>query len=306
MKTESIKSINFKDLGNPSFTIKTPDDHISLCNITLCVAKKQSGKTYFISNLLHQLQEAGSIHRIFILSDTFDSNKKMMKNLNVREEDVISPNDPEAINYILREIDNERDLLLEYREKIKIYNELVSIYKYPSNVPEELYDLFSEYINPLKQNFIKPEHWNNGIKPSIALFADDIQSTALIGSKQFRNLCIKCRHVGSFKDGSPPIGCSIFIAVQNYTASGNEGIPKAIRGNINCCAIWKTGNMKELDLWSTEMSGVIPKDKLLNAYNYVMEKDPNNRHNFLFVDLTPKKCHPSPFRMNYTDWILDV
>ena len=34
-----------------------------------------------------------------------------------------------------------------------------------------------------------------------------------------------------------------------------------------------------------------------------MNKDPNNRHNFLFVDLTPKKEHPSPYRMNYADWI---
>jgi hypothetical protein len=41
---------------------------------------------------------------------------------------------------------------------------------------------------------------------------------------------------------------SIFIAVQNYTAQGNEGIPKAIRSNMNCCAIWKSGNMKEIDL----------------------------------------------------------
>ena len=33
--------------------------------------------------------------------------------------------------------------------------------------------------------------------------------------------------------------------------------------------------------------------------------DPNNRHNFLFVDLTPKKHHPSPYRMNYTEWIVE-
>jgi hypothetical protein len=91
-------------------------------------------------------------------------------------------------------------------------------------------------------------------------------------------------------------GVSIFIAVQNYVASGNEGIPKSIRGNINCCAIWKTGNLKELDLLTTELSGVLPKEEILEAYNYVMNKDPNNRHNFLFVDLTPKKHHPKPIQ----------
>jgi hypothetical protein len=62
--------------------------------------------------------------------------------------------------------------------------------------------------------------------------------------------------------------------------------------------------MKEIDLLTTELSGVLPKEEILEAYNYVMNKDPNNRHNFLFVDLTPKKEHPSPYRMNYTDWII--
>jgi hypothetical protein len=64
----------------------------------------------------------------------------------------------------------------------------------------------------------------------------------------FKNLCIKCRHVGSFENGEPPIGVSIFIAVQSYTFQRNEGIQKAIRSNIKSCAIWKSDNMKEIDL----------------------------------------------------------
>ena len=108
----------------------------------------------------------------------------------------------------------------------------------------------------------------------IGLLCDDIQSTPLIGSKKFKNLCIKCRHIGSFENGEPPIGVSIFIAVQKYTAQGDEGIPKAIRSNMNCCAIWKSGNMKEIDLLTTELSGVLPKEEILEAYNYVMNKDP--------------------------------
>ena len=35
-----------------------------------------------------------------------------------------------------------------------------------------------------------------------------------------------------------------------------------------------------------------------------MNKEPDNRHNFLFIDLTPKKEHLSPFRMNYTEWLI--
>ena len=35
--------------------------------------------------------------------------------------------------------------------------------------------------------------------------------------------------MGSFGNGEPPIGVSVFIVVQNYVASGNEGIPKSIK-----------------------------------------------------------------------------
>ena len=57
--------------------------------------------------------------RVFCLSDTFDSNKKMLKNLKIRPEDILSPNDPDAVDTIVAEIDKERDDLLEYREKVK-------------------------------------------------------------------------------------------------------------------------------------------------------------------------------------------
>jgi hypothetical protein len=94
----------------------------------------------------------------------------------------------------------------------------------------------------------------------------------------FRNLRIKFRHIGSFPDGSSPIGCSLFTAVQNYVCQSDEGIPKAVRGNADVFAIWRTGNAKKLDLLMTELSGMIRKEKLSKAYNTVMNKDPIDRH----------------------------
>ena len=57
--------------------------------------------------------------RIFWISDTASSNKKMLENLDIRPEDIISPNDPDAVDKIVAEINKERDLLVEYREKMK-------------------------------------------------------------------------------------------------------------------------------------------------------------------------------------------
>ena len=119
MKTRPFDIKPFKELGNPAFAIDTSRDHISLGSLVLCVAKKQSGKTVFLSSLLYQLKQAGCMDRIFCFSDTFDSNKKVLENLEIRPEDILSPNDPDAIDKIVAEIDRECDDLLEYKEKVK-------------------------------------------------------------------------------------------------------------------------------------------------------------------------------------------
>ena len=48
MKTRPVDIKPFKKLGNPAFAIDTSRDHISLGSLVLCVAKKQSGKTFFL------------------------------------------------------------------------------------------------------------------------------------------------------------------------------------------------------------------------------------------------------------------
>ena len=41
--------------------------------------------------------------------------------------------------------------------------------------------------------------------------------------------------------------------------------------------------MKEIELVTTELSGVLPKEEILEAYNYVMNKDPNKLQAKLFI-----------------------
>ena len=186
MKTRPVDIKPFKELGNPAFAIDTPRDHISLGSLVLCVAKKQSGKTFFLSNLLYQLKQAGCMDRVFCLSDTFDSNKKMLESLEIRPEDILSPNDPDAIDKIVAEIDKERDDLLEYREKVKrwkSFNKKLDI----NNLEYITADLL-EFYDPMTRQFEAPKHWLNGRKPVVGLLCDDIQSTPLIGSKKFKNL----------------------------------------------------------------------------------------------------------------------
>jgi len=134
----------------------------------------------------------------------------MLENLDIRPEDNPSPNDPDAIDKIVAEIDKERDDLLEYREKVKrwkSFNKKLDI----DNLEYITADLL-EFYNPATRQLEPPKDWLNGRKPVVGLLCDDIQSTQLIGSKKFENLSIKGPHIGSFENGESPIGVSIFIA----------------------------------------------------------------------------------------------
>ena len=304
MRTRST-GLKIRNLGNDAYSVDSPSSLWLLPCLFVGISKRTGGKTTLITSAMHEFQKAGCMDVIAVISDTFDSNRKMMENLNIKREHVFSPNDPEAVKKVVDIIEAERDDLQRYRDELERYKKLdrhlenASIWDDQYLTPE-LLDLY----NPDTGEFERPKHWLNGRRPSIGVFVDDAQSTKLLADKAFRNLCIKCRHIGSFPDGSPPIGCSLFIAVQNYVCQGNEGIPKAVRGNADVFAIWRTGNAKELDLLMTELSGMIPKEKLMKAYNAVMNKDPNDRHACLVVELNPKDHAPSPFRIGISDWLV--
>ncbi len=304
MRTRST-GLKIRNLGNDAYSVDSPSSLWRLPCLFVGISKRTGGKTTLITSAMHEFQKAGCMDVIAVISDTFDSNRKMMENLNIKREHVFSPNDPDAVKKIVDIIEAERDDLQRYRDELERYKKLdrhlenASIWDDQYLTPE-LLDLY----NPDTGEFERPKHWLNGRRPSIGVFVDDAQSTKLLADKAFRNLCIKCRHIGSFPDGSAPIGCSLFIAVQNYVCQGNEGIPKAVRGNADVFAIWRTGNAKELDLLMTELSGMIPKEKLMKAYNAVMNKDPNDRHACLVVELNPKDHAPSPFRIGISDWLV--
>ena len=198
-----------------------------------------------------------------------------MKNLNIKRDGCVSPNDPEAVKKIINIINAERDDLQRYRDELERYKELDKHLENASVWDDYLTPELLDLYNQKQGEFERPTHWLNGKRAVIAIIIDDAQSSKLLSDKAFRNLCIKHRHIGSFSDGSAPIGCSLFIAVQNYTCQGNEGIPKAIEATSTCVAIWRTGNAKELDLLMTELSGMIPKEADEGIHHAVMNKDPD-------------------------------
>jgi len=73
---------------------------------------------------MHEFQNAGCMDVIAVISETFDSNRKMMENLNIKREHVCSPDDPETVKRIFDIIEAEREDLQRYRDELERYKEL--------------------------------------------------------------------------------------------------------------------------------------------------------------------------------------
>jgi hypothetical protein len=67
------------------------------------------------------------------------------------------------------------------------------------------------------------------------------------------------------------LGLSLFIAVQSYTSTGGGSVPKSVRNQVTALALWRTKNMKELQLISEEMGGQVAPEKFQEVYNFVMQ-----------------------------------
>ena len=98
--------------------------------------------------------------------------KKMMEHLDIKREDIFSPNDPNVIPEITKRIEAERDDLLEYRQNLKMYNQyrqtLEQANRYDTDITEEML----LFYNPDTGRFEKPKHKYNGRKPAIFIFCD--------------------------------------------------------------------------------------------------------------------------------------
>ena len=98
------------------------------------------------------------------------------------------------------------------------------------------------------------------------------------------------------------LGLSIIMAVQSYTSTGGS-LPRSIRNNATHVGIFRSKNIKELKLISEEMAGEVSPEKFMEIYDFIMT-DPSV-HTMMFIDLFPKPNHPSSFRKNYTQFVID-
>jgi hypothetical protein len=259
---------------------------------------------------IHHTQ--GALDRLIIVSPTFDNNAFYFKGLPIDEEnDVVEP-DEYTCQWIVDELQEMADEYDEYYEKITLWKLLEKQLK--SNIPvSEITDeLLLQFLDDdgylmLEKPTYKYSHLNH--PPIVHILFDDVQGTAVFarGKKSADGVRLKCiddivikhRHLGKRKNKQQSLGCSLYFACQTYKSS-NNGLPRCIRGCVKHLLVFKNKDEKSLIEIAEEVGGEVTKEQFFDLFERAVQTD----HDFLFIDLFPKKNHISIFRRNFTEFLL--
>lgn len=287
-------------LKQKAFEVDTPDDQVKMHQLLLAVAKKGSGKSTAVCNLLSFLRKDKALDRLFVITSTYESNKPLFDflKLPVDKDDVYHPDeDPkEIIQDIIDKVTEETREFDEYTQKKYLHEQMKRALK-KVQTDRDIGNLDPALLIAAHDEEVlegRPEHKYNGKKPVLALFIDDCQSTKLFRTDKFLNMCIRHRHIGSSEDTR--MGISVFICVQNYTAT-HGGIPKAIRDNVTTMMLYKTRSSQVLKTIMEDISDSITDEEFFDAYEKATSQ---GDHDFLFIDWHPKKHR---FRRCFNEYI---
>jgi len=300
MKTVKVKGQEIQVPENSAFSINTGPMLLKAHQNMVVLGKRGSGKSVAITNYLRMLQEDKALDRIFVVSPTFQSNRVIMENLGIDEADVFDPQTgPAAVEGIIEQIEKERDDYqgyLDALERWKLLKRDLNSVKFIEMVDP---NLMLEFFNHTTGTFEKPEpKYKHKGPPILALFVDDCQSTPLFRAAKFLNFITRHRHIGAMEGGGA-LGVSVFIALQNFSSSSG-GCPRAVRNNATSVITFGLKDKKELVQVYESVAGEIEEEDFLQAFEFATAEP----HNFLLIDLHPKKEHPSMFRKNFNEFIM--
>ena len=297
MKTQKIKNMDIKVPNISAFAIQTADGLPKLHMLLLAVSKRGGGKTVSIINLVKKLQDTGACDRFFIISPTIKSNQKILDMIKVDDDDVYEEPTRDSLDKVIEKIDQEAADYDDYLEQMKIYKKYLRYMKTGQGTlkDEDIFDLYdgeSQTIQP-------PKHKWNGKKPVMICFFDDCQSCDIFSVKsKLNNLVIKHRHAGCLKAGGA-LGVSLIFAVQNFKTNAT-GIGRQIRNNCTHLMVFRSKDEKELEQIASEVSGEVPTEVFLKAYEYATAEP----HCFLYIDMHKKDNDPSMFRKCFSEYII--
>jgi hypothetical protein len=303
IETKAEPDARIKLVKGSAFQTETAPHLPRLPTMTIACGKRGSGKSVAITNLLRMYKETKTMDRIFIISPTFNSNKKLMKELDVKEEDVfIDPDEPGLVQKIVALVDSERNEYLRWQHLKNNYDRIMKQIKMGMLPPtDEFDDYLMSYFDIANNTFNLPppkyDCYHKGQPPVLALFIDDSLCSKLMTNRKFPALIMRHRHLGDFPQGGA-VGLSIFIAIQSYKAT--SGLPKCIRNQSTSICLFRSKDVSEKKQIADSFSGEIPVELFLKLYDVATEKP----RDFLFVDLHKKPEQPNMFRRCFDTYLI--
>ena len=247
----------------------------------LLIGRRGSAKSTSACNYLRMLKQDDNCDRILCISSTFSSNKALMEDLDIDDEDVFDPDDVKTIDNVLEIMDNEAEGYENYLKELEIYKQVMKMIHSDS---VSILDIPPEYLLKFASNNYQPPTYKYHHQPRIIAFVDDAQSTRLFGNRKFINMCVRHRHCGMFsKDMGGALGLSLLICVQNFS-SAQFGLPRAVRNNATALCLFKIYDTKEMENVFKSVSGEIPLEEFMEVYDYATKE----KYCFLLIDLNPK------------------
>jgi hypothetical protein len=298
MKEKHVKGLDIKVPETKAFTIETPENLMKAHFNLVVSGKRGSGKSVAIINLLKQLQDAGCLDRLFIISPTIYSNKHILDMVKYDPDDVYEEPSKDALESVIDAVEQEALDYEEYIEKLKVYKQYMQFMKTGRGKfdDSELFDLW----DPESQMITKPVHKWDGKKPVMVLFCDDCQGSPIYNVRsKLSNYVIRHRHLGQLRKSYGALGLSMIFAVQSYKSAGG-GLPRALRGQATQLIIFKSKDIHELDDIADECGGEVSKEVFMKVYEAATDEP----HSFLFIDLHKKDNHPSMFRKKFSTFLI--
>lgn len=303
IKTQNINDKRYKiqvSKGS-AFKYETGPDMLKCHQLMILCGCRGSGKTLSLVNYLRMLKQDNNCDRILVISPTFTSNREMMQDLDIDDNDVFSPDDKNSIFNVLNIVQEEADTYERYIEDLREYEKVMRLIR--SN--KDISQLDPELLLKLDLNNFEKPTYKYKQECRIMMICDDCQSTRLFGQRAFNNLCCRNRHAGSYSKDFVNIngvrggamGVSMFLLVQNWSSNVNP-IPKAVRNNCTSLILFKCRDRKELENVYSSVAGEVDEESFYKLYHHATDE----KYSFLLIDLFPKKDE-NKFRKNFNQYL---
>lgn len=255
----------------------------------LCAGVRGAGKSTFVSSMLRKFKDAKCVHRVFLISPTYESNKHLWEGL-VEKEDVYQEPTVASLDAVVHAVEEEVSQFRKWVTGKKIFERFK---KHEDDYIEGRVDTIDKEIvsAALTSGILQVDKyppyktWGDIQRPLLTLIIDDCQNSQMFAAstKQkngLSSLCIRSRHIGGLEYG----GLSLCLLLQNYKSQ--QGVlSRSLRQNTTCMALWgyrDKGLSKDI---YAEMASDLTEEEFHAAYEYATSGE---KFNCLFVEFSPQ------------------